>query len=119
MSPFKKSAVKGGSSKGKEPVIDLDSFSPKSKKARSSTRFYDANNFRSYASHQAYVNYFKDAPMLLEWVVEQGTLLDTNIPIWFASKDWNYLLSNLDDVYEELVKEFYANAIFNGDELRC
>ena len=57
--------------------------------------------------------------MLLEWVVEQGSLLDTNIPRWFASKDWNYLLSNLDDAYEELVKEFYANVIFNGDELRC
>ena len=57
--------------------------------------------------------------MLLEWVVEQGSLLDTNIPRWFASKDWNYLLSNLDDAYEELVKEFYANSIFNGDELRC
>ena len=37
MSSFKKSAMKGSSSKGKEPVIDLDSFTPTSKKTRSST----------------------------------------------------------------------------------
>ena len=70
MSPFKKSAVKGSSSKGKEPVIDLDSFTPKSKKTRSSMGFYDANMFRSYAASQAYENYFRDAPMLVEKVVE-------------------------------------------------
>ena len=43
-SPFKKSAMKGSSSKGKEPVIDLDSLTPKSKKTQSSTGFYDADN---------------------------------------------------------------------------
>ena len=56
--------------------------------------------------------------MLIERVVEQASLLDMNIPRWFASKDWNYLLSNLEDPYEELVKEFYANALFDGDELK-
>ena len=119
MSPFKKSAVKGGSSKGKKPVIDLSSFSPKSKKTRSSARVYDDTRFRSYATYQAYLNHFKGPLMLIERVVEQASLLDTNIPRWFASNDWNYLLSNFEDPYEELVKELYANAIFNGDELKC
>ena len=45
--------------------------------------------------------------------------LDTNIPKWFATKDWNFLLCNLDDAYENLVKEFYANAIVEGEELKC
>ena len=62
MSPFKKSTMKGGSSKGKEPVIDLDSLTLKSKKTHSSIGFYDADKFRSYAASQAYENYFKDAP---------------------------------------------------------
>ena len=119
MSPFKKSAVKGSSSKGKEPVIDPSSFSPKSKKTRSSTRVFDDTRFKSYTAFQAYFNCFQNAPTVIERVVEQATLLDTNIPKWFASKDWNYLLSNLEDPYEELVKEFYANAIFDGEELRC
>ena len=119
MSPFKKLAVKRGSNKGKEPIIDLSSFSLKSKKTRSSTGVYVDTSFRSYAAYQAYLNHFKDAPMLIERVVEQASLLNTNIPKWFASKDCNYLLFNLEDPYEELVKEFYANAIFEGDELRC
>ena len=34
--------------------------------------------------------------------------------IQFATKDWNFLLSNLYDAYENLVKEFYANAIVEG-----
>ena len=63
--------------------------------------------------------YFECASMVIKWVVELTTLLDTKIPKWLTSKDQNYLLSNLDDPYEELVKEFYANAIFGGEELRC
>ena len=119
MSPFKNSTVKGGNSKAKEPVIDLSSFSPKLKKTWSSTKVYDDTRFKSYVAYQAYLNCFKDAPMLIERVIEQASVLDMNIPKWFASKDWNYLLSNFEDPYEELVKEFYANAIFDGDELRC
>ena len=119
MSPFKKLVVKGSNSKGKEPVIDLSSFSPKSKKTRSSTGVFDDTRFRSYTAYQAYLNCFKDAPLGIERVVEQASLLDTNIPKWFTSKDWNFLLLNLEDPYEELMKEFYANAHFDGKELRC
>ena len=118
MSPFKKLAVKRSNSKGKELVIDLSSFSLKSKKTRSSTRVFDDTRFRSYAAYQAYLNCFKDAPKVVEQAVEQATFLDMNILKWFASKDWNYLLSNLEDPYEEHMKEFYVNAFFNGDEWR-
>ena len=54
-----------------------------------------------------------------ERVVEQAFLLETKIPKWFATKDWNYLLSNLDDAYENMVNKFYANAIVEGEELKC
>ena len=57
--------------------------------------------------------------MLVERAVEQASLLDTKIPTWFATKDWNYLFSNFDDAYENMVKEFYANAIVEGEELKC
>ena len=56
--------------------------------------------------------------MLVERAVDQPSLLDTNIPIWFATKDWNFLLSNLKDAYANLVKEFYANAIIKGEEIK-
>ena len=57
--------------------------------------------------------------MLMERVLDQGSLLDTKIPKWFANKDWNFLLSNLEEPYENMVKEFYANAISEGDKLKC
>ena len=73
----------------------------------------------SYAAFQTYENYFLEAPLLVERAVDQPSLIDTNIPKWFATKDWNFLLSNLDDAYENLVKEFYANVIVEGEELKC
>ena len=79
--------MKRNSSKGKEPVIDLESLTLKSKKSRSTTGFYDVSKFRSYAASQAYENYFKDAPMLVERVLEQGSLQNTNIWKLFANRD--------------------------------
>ena len=119
MSPFKRVAVKGGSNKGKEPVIDVDDLSPRTKRTRSSSGVFDPTKFRSYAAFQTHENYFRDATPLLERVVDQSSLFDTNIPKWFAYKYWNYLLSDLDVAYENLVKEFYANAIMEGGELKC
>ena len=50
MSPFKSSVVKGGSSKGKVPVIDVDVPSPRSKRTRFSMEVHDPELFRSYAA---------------------------------------------------------------------
>ena len=117
MSPFKKAAVKGGSSKGKEPVIDVDEDTPLPKVTRSSSQRFDPNKFRSFAAFQSYENFFLHATPLLERAVDLSSLHNTDIPKWFAHKDWNYLFSDPDVVYEELIKEFYANAIVEGDEL--
>ena len=119
MSPFKRVAVRGGGSKGKKPVIEVDDFSPKVKRTRSPSEVFDPNKFRSYATFQTYENYFWDATPLLERLVDQFSLHDTELPQWFAHKDWNYLLSDLDEAYENLVKEFYANTIVEGEELKC
>ena len=89
MSLFKSSAVKGGSSKGKEPIIDVDESSPRSKRTRFSTEVHDPNLFKLYAAFQTYRNYFRDASLLVERAVDQPSLRDTNIPIWFATKDWS------------------------------
>ena len=119
MSPFKTLTVKGGSNKGKEPVIDVDDLSPRPKRTRSLIGVFELDKFRSYATFQNYATYFREAPLLVEKAVDQPSLLDTNIPKWFATKDWNFLLSNHDDAYENLVKEFYANAIVEGEKLKC
>ena len=119
MSPFRRAAVKGGNSKGKEHVIDVDDLSPRLKRNRSSLGVYDPNQFKTYAAFQTHEKYFRDAKPLLERALDQSSLSDTNIPKQFATKDQNYLLSTLDDTYENLVKEFYANAIVEEDELKC
>ena len=69
MSPFKSSVVKGGSSKGKVPVIDVDDPSPRSKRTRFSMEVHDPELFRSYAAFQTYTNYFRDAPLLVESLI--------------------------------------------------
>ena len=97
MSPFKRAAVKGGSSKGKEPVIDVNDLSPRTKRTRSPSGVFNPNKFRSYAAFQTHENYFRDATLLLERVVDQSSLFDIDIPKWFAHKDWNYLLSAVDE----------------------
>ena len=68
-------------------MIDLNSLSLKSKKTRSSTGIYDVTHFKSYIAYQAYLNNFMGAPVLIERVVEQGSLLDINISKWFVTKD--------------------------------
>ena len=67
MSPFKKAAVKGGGSKGKELVINVDDFSPKTKRTCSPSGVFDPNKFRSYAAFQTHENYFRDATPLHYW----------------------------------------------------
>ena len=110
--------MKGGSNKGKELVIDVDDSSPRPKRTQSPSEVYDPHKFRSYAASQAHENYFRDATPLVERAVDQPSLRETNIPIWFATKDWNFLLSDLDVAYVNMVKEFYAIAIVGGDELK-
>ena len=87
MSPFKKATVKGGVSKGKEPVIEVDDFSPKTKRTRSPSGVFKPNKFRSYVASQTHENYFRDATPLLERPVDQFSFHDTEIPQWFAHKD--------------------------------
>ena len=81
-------------------MIDVNDLSPKLKRNRSSLRAYDPKKFRTYVAFQTHEKYFRETKPLLEKVLDQSSLLDTDIPKWFATKDWNYLLSTLDDAYE-------------------
>ena len=53
--------MKGGSNKGKEPMIDVDNLSPRPKRTQSLTGVFDPDKFRSYATFQNYENYFREA----------------------------------------------------------
>ena len=79
--------MKGGNSKGKEHVIDVDDLSPRLKRNRSSSGVYDPNKFRTYDAFQTHEKYFRDAKPLLERALDQSSLSDTDIPKWFTTKD--------------------------------
>ena len=81
MSPFKRAAMKGGSNKGKELVINVDDLSPRSKRTRSPSRVYDPNKFKYYAVFQTYEKYFGQATPLVERAVHQPSFHDNNIAI--------------------------------------
>ena len=104
ISPFKSSALKGGSNKGNEHVIDVDNLSPKPKRTRSPIGIFYQNYFRSYDASQNFEKYFMEAPLLVERAIDQSSLHDTNISIWFATKNWNFLLSTLEDAYENMMR---------------
>ena len=59
----------------KEPIIDVDDFSPKTKRTHSPSGVFDPNKFRSYATFQTHENYFRDATPLLERPVDQLSLM--------------------------------------------
>ena len=51
-------------------------------------------------------------------MVKFDTLGTTFIPRIFEAKDWADLFGNFEDSMEELVKEFFSNAIYIGVELK-
>ena len=95
MSLFKSSVVKGGCSKGKEPVIDVDDPWLSSKRTRFSIGVYDPDLFRSYAA------------LLVERAVEQPSLLDTNSSL----KSWGCI--------RKLGERILCHAIVEGEEIKC
>ena len=56
---------------------------------------------------------------MVKRIVQFDTLGSTFIPRIFADKDWADLFGNLEDLIDELVKEFYSNVRFTGVELKC
>ena len=113
------------SSRGKDIVVD-DPATPVAKRTRlSSQASQDPNEdrFRTPLTSHVYSNIFDKSTTIVERVVEFNTLGTTFIPRIFEKRDWANLFGNfddpMDDAYEDLVKEFYANAIVEEYELKC
>ena len=60
---------------------------------------------------------FKNAPTVVEWIVQFNILGSTFIPRIFMDKDWANLFGNFKDMIDELVKEIYSYARFTGVKL--
>ena len=97
MSPIKKKATKKSS---KRPRTTLDSFCND-----------DAN--------MTFLDHYKRAPIVLERLVDLDSLEGTFIPDVFKERTWTKLLNLIGDVFEDIIQEFFANAIVEGDHINC
>ena len=98
MSPTKHSATKRSSSK----------------RART-----DFDNFRSVEVEMKYNDYYKNKTIIMERVVQMESLEDTFIPEMFKERTWTRLLNSVGVVYSEIIREFFSNAIVEGDRIDC
>ena len=55
----------------------------------------------------------------MERVMLMETLENTSIPEVFKERTWTKLLNPSGNVYVELIREFFANAIVKGDHINC
>ena len=97
MSPLKKKTSKKSS---KHPRISSDSF-------------------RNDDASMAFLNHYKWAPIVLERSIDLESLKDTFILEVFKERTWTKLLNPMSDVFEDIIREFFANAIMEGDHISC
>ena len=85
---------------------------PLSKHART-----DSDNFRSTKADMKYNDCYKDKTIIMERVVQLESLEGTFIPKVFIERTWTKLLNPVGVVYLEIIKEFFSNAVVNGDRI--
>ena len=96
------------------PTKHVATKKPSSKRART-----DSDNFRSAKANMKYNDCYKDKTIIMERVVQLESLEGTFIPEVFKERTWTKLLNSVGVVYSEIIKEFFSNAVVNGDRIKC
>ena len=96
------------------PTKHVATKKPSSKRART-----DSDNFRSIEADMKYNDYYKDKTIIMERVVQLESLEGNFIPEVFKERTWTKLLNPVRVVYSEIIKEFFSNAVVNGDRIEC
>ena len=52
-------------------------------------------------------------------ITQNNPLEGTFIPEVFKERTWTKLLNPVRVVYSEIIKEFFSNAVVNGDRIEC
>ena len=55
----------------------------------------------------------------MERVVHLESLEGTFIPEVFKERSWTNLVNPVGVVYSEIIKEFFSNAVVEGDRIKC
>ena len=91
------------------------SFAKKS--AKRPRHFLDS--FRNDDANNAYINHYKNASIIMEGGVDTKSLKNTFIREVFKERTWTKLLNPSGDVYECIIKEFFANAFVEDNHISC
>ena len=67
----------------------------------------------------AYNDFYKRAPIIMERVVNIETLENTFIPEVFKERTWTKLLNPSGNVFVKIIREFFANALVEGESINC
>ena len=67
----------------------------------------------------AYNDYYKRVTIIMERVVQMETLENTSIPEVLKERTWTKLLNPSENVYAELIRDFFSNATVEGVHINC
>ena len=96
-------------------------MSPHKLAAKKSAKFprHSPNSFRNDDANMAYYDHYKNASIVMERTVDIESLENTFISEVFKERTWTKFLKPTDDVYECIIKEFFAYANMEGDHMNC
>ena len=80
---------------------------------------HSPDSFRNEDANNAYIDYYKNFVITMERGVDLESLENTFIPEVFKERTWTKLLNPSGDVYECIIKEFFANAFVEDDHINC
>ena len=67
----------------------------------------------------AYNDFYKRATIIMERVVRMETLKNTSIPEVFKERTWTKLLNLSGNVFAKIIREFFANALMEREQINC
>ena len=96
------------------PTKHATTKKPSSK--RTCTNF---DHFKSADADMKYNDCYKEATIIMERVVHLESLEGTFILEVFKERTWTKLLNLVEVVYSEIIREFFFNAVVDGDRIEC
>ena len=75
------------------------------------------DTFQNDVTHMAFNDYYKQAPIILERIVDLDSLKGSFILDVLKERAWTKLLNLMGDVFEDIIREFFANAIVESDHI--
>ena len=97
----------------------MSSIKKKATKKSSKRPHTSSESFRNDDADMAFLDHYKWAPIILERAKDLESLEGTFIPDVFKKRTWTKLLNPMDDVFEDIIREFFVNAIVEGDHINC